>query len=188
MLAIGWLTLSVVLTVLLTSWVTFTATRLDRLHARVDAAQAALDAQLVRRAAAVQHVADSARSELGGERADRIAADAHAALSVAQDERERLENAVGKAANELANIALTLPRRLDAALAEVAESATRVIIARRFYNDAVRDTRALRTGRMPRVLRLAGRRGLPEFFDIDDASGWALRRPTVTARSTEAHS
>jgi hypothetical protein len=43
-----------------------------------------------------------------------------------------------------------------------------VQIARGFYNDAVRDTRALRRRRMPRVLHLAGRRGLPLFFDIDD--------------------
>src|SRR3954453_18490771 len=45
-------------------WITFTLTRLDRLHARVDAAQAALDAQLVRRAAALQHVAEAADSGL----------------------------------------------------------------------------------------------------------------------------
>jgi hypothetical protein len=32
----------------------------------------------------------------------------------------------------------------------------------------VRDTRALRARRMPRLFRLAGRRELPEFFDIDD--------------------
>jgi hypothetical protein len=43
-----------------------------------------------------------------------------------------------------------------------------VLIARRFYNDAVRDTRALRARRMPRLLRLAGRVELPQFFDIDD--------------------
>src|SRR2546427_832610 len=41
-------------------WITFTLTRLDRLHARVDAAQAALDAQLVRRAAALLQVAETA--------------------------------------------------------------------------------------------------------------------------------
>jgi hypothetical protein len=55
----GWFIATVVLVILLTVWVTFTLTRLDRLHARVDAAQAALDAQLVRRAAALQHVAGS---------------------------------------------------------------------------------------------------------------------------------
>ena len=51
--------LAVVVAILLTIWITFTLTRLDRLHARVDAAQAALDAQLVRRAAALLHVAEA---------------------------------------------------------------------------------------------------------------------------------
>ena len=58
-LPVGWLVVAVVVAVLLTMWITFTLTRLDRLHARVDAAQAALDAQLVRRAAALLHVAES---------------------------------------------------------------------------------------------------------------------------------
>jgi hypothetical protein len=43
-----------------------------------------------------------------------------------------------------------------------------VQVARRFYNDAVRDTRTLRARRMPRLLHLAGRVELPQFFDIDD--------------------
>ena len=47
-------------------------------------------------------------------------------------------------------------------------TATRVGLARRFYNDAVRDTRALRHRRLPRLLRLHARRPLPRFFDIDD--------------------
>ncbi|MDR1998853.1 MAG: hypothetical protein LBQ06_02775, partial [Frankiaceae bacterium] len=48
------------------------------------------------------------------------------------------------------------------------EAGARSTIARRFYNDAVRDTRALRARRLPRALRLAGGRGLPQFFDIED--------------------
>jgi hypothetical protein len=44
----------------------------------------------------------------------------------------------------------------------------RVAIARRFYNDAVRDTRTLRGRRMPRILHLAGHREMPRYFDIDD--------------------
>ena len=47
-------------------------------------------------------------------------------------------------------------------------------VARRFYNDAVRDTRSLRAGRMPRVLHLAGHVDLPQFFDIDDTVPDAL--------------
>jgi hypothetical protein len=41
-------------------------------------------------------------------------------------------------------------------------------LARRFYNDAVRDTRALRRRRLARLLRLHARHPLPRYFDIDD--------------------
>jgi hypothetical protein len=168
MLPVGWLVLAVVLAVLLTLWVSFTATRLDRLHARVDAAQAAMDAQLVRRAAALQHVAESPDSGVPDELRGACEAVAQRALSssAADSARQDAENAVGRAITELA--ALPGPLRRDAA-EELAEAAARVLIARRFYNDAVRDTRALRGRRLPRLLRLAGRRPMPEFFDIDDS-------------------
>ncbi|MEP6851404.1 MAG: hypothetical protein ABJA87_01870 [bacterium] len=180
---VSWLVVAVVLTVLATSWVTFTATRLDRLHARVDAAQAALDAQLVRRAAAVLHAADQARDELGADVAARMGGAAQRALSPGEVEREQAENAVGKAANELADRQDTLAPTHRPALREVADAADRVVIARRFYNDAVRDTRTLRRGRMPRLLRLAGHRAAPEFFDIDDSTRFPLARAAFAART-----
>ena len=52
----GWLVAAVAVA-LLAVYVSWTAGRLDRLHARVDASWAALDAQLVRRAAAARAVA-----------------------------------------------------------------------------------------------------------------------------------
>jgi hypothetical protein len=154
--------------VVLTVWITFTLTRLDRLHARVDAAGAALDAQLVRRAAALLHVAESPDSGApDGERAryDKLAS---AALSAGPDDpdREALENNVGRALLELTGDAGGALRHEYEE--ELREAAARVLIARRFYNDAVRDTRALRARRMPRWLHLAGHRQLPQFFDIDD--------------------
>src|SRR5436190_9809221 len=103
MLSVAWLIVAVVLTVLLTAWVIFTLTRLDRLHARVDAARAALDAQLVRRAAALLHVAEARDSGLATERrgpVDTLAAKALA--GVAPVERQAVENAVGRAVLELA--------------------------------------------------------------------------------------
>jgi hypothetical protein len=166
-LPVGWLVGAVVLAVLLTMWVTFTITRLDRLHARVDAAQASMDAQLVRRAAALLHVAESSDGPLPDPlRADhdRIATRALNTGGV-EAERQDAENAVGRAVVELG----AGPRPLGhEAAAELQEAAARVLIARRFYNDAVRDTRALRARRMPRLFRMAGRRAMPEFFDIDD--------------------
>jgi hypothetical protein len=165
MLSAGWLIAAVVLAVLLTSWITFTLTRLDRLHARVDAAQAALDAQLVRRAAAVLHVAESSVGLLDDAEREHLEQVSEAALNASLDDREMAENAVGRALTELAGQHADLPR---SAVEELHEAATRVLIARRFYNDAVRDTRTLRSRRMPRLLHLAGHRDMPQFFDIDD--------------------
>jgi hypothetical protein len=90
-------------------------------------------------------------------------------LTPASD-RQRAENQVGHAITELAGYRDRLP---PAAAEELAEAAARVLIARRFFNDAVRDTRTLRARRMPRLLHLAGRRALPQFFDIDDSSLFA---------------
>jgi hypothetical protein len=162
-----WSALAVVVAVLLTLWITFTITRLDRLHARVDAAQAALDAQLVRRAAALLHVAESPDSGVPDDRRATYDGIAQAALNagIEGEQREAAENAAGRAVGELAQ--LPQPLRPDAG-AELREAAARVLIARRFYNDAVRDTRALRAGRMPRALHIAGHRAMPQFFDIDD--------------------
>lgn len=165
MLSVGWFIATVLIAVLLTMWVTFTLTRLDRLHARIDAAQAALDAQLVRRAAALMHIAESPDSGVADDQRGHYEAVARAALEVDPDERHGAENAVGHALVELAAKGTVL--REDAS-AELREAATRVLIARRFYNDAVRDTRTLRARRMPRLLHLAGRRAMPQYFDIDD--------------------
>lgn len=174
MLPVAWLVVAVLAAIVLTMWVTFTLTRLDRLHARVDAAQAALDAQLVRRAAALQHVAESPDSGLPVTERGRFDAVAQGALrlSNADPERETVENAVGRAVTELADQPESL--RPDA-VEELREAAARVLISRRFYNDAVRDTRALRARRMPRLFRMAGRRDMPRFFDIDDTLPVAAR-------------
>lgn len=166
MLPVGWLIVAVVVAVLLSMWVTFTLTRLDRLHARVDAAQAALDAQLVRRAAALLHIAESAETDIEAGHRKRYADLAQEALiATGTIGREAVENAVGRAVSLLADGSTALG---TAAAAELREAAARVEVSRRFYNDAVRDTRTLRARRMPRLLRLAGKVSLPQFFDIDD--------------------
>jgi hypothetical protein len=181
-LPVGWFVFAVVLAVLLTSWVSFTATRLDRLHARVDAAQAAMDAQLVRRAAALLHVAQTAEIGLISAEHRRYEDIAQTALIGAPGDRQYAENAVGRAVGELMAGPVPLPPESDRELREAAE---RVLIARRFYNDAVRDTRTLRARRMPRLLRLAGRRSLPQFFDIDDTPPIPAETPTAeTAKET----
>jgi hypothetical protein len=181
MLPVGWLVVAVLAAVLLTMWVTFTLTRLDRLHARVDAAQAALDAQLVRRAAALLSAAEAPDAELGPDQRAALETVAHTALSQRADDqadagRQAAENGVGRAIRDL--LSDDGPAQ-QPAHDELRETAARVLIARRFYNDAVRDTRTLRARRMPRLLHLAGRRALPQFFDIDDTAPAAP--PTIAA-------
>ena len=51
-------------------------------------------------------------------------------------------------------------------VAELADAEARVLLARRFHNDAVRDTLALRERRPVRWLRLGGTAPLPTYFEI----------------------
>ncbi|HMA47839.1 MAG TPA: hypothetical protein VKP11_11710, partial [Frankiaceae bacterium] len=134
----------VAVVVAVASYLTWLAARLDRLAMRVDAAQAGLDAQLVRRAAAAHALAhDRGLGEL--HRA------AQAAIDAPPEDREAAENALSRA------LRAAVPDVEPAALGEVEVAATRVGLARQFYNDAVRDLRALRGRRVVRLLRLPGR-------------------------------
>jgi hypothetical protein len=158
------LLLAVGLLVLLALYVTWTASRLDRLHARVDAAWAALDAQLVRRAAAARAVATHLEDPVAARRVDEAAS---AALEGTVDGREMIENDLSRAL-KAALPALVHDDAGEAALAELETASTRVGLARSFHNTAVKETRAVRLRRMPRALRLAGHRSLPQYFEIDD--------------------
>ncbi|MDQ3463738.1 MAG: hypothetical protein M3500_03330 [Actinomycetota bacterium] len=159
----GWLVVAVLLIVLLAVWITWTANRIDRLFTRVEAARASLDAQLVRRSASAQALADESTAALGKPLAARLRVAAHEALTAEVAGREAAENDLGRTLTQLEGIDLDRQR-----LAELREAATRVGIARRFYNDAVRDLSGLRAQRMPRLLRLGARRPVPAFFEIDD--------------------
>ncbi|MBV9057748.1 MAG: NUDIX hydrolase [Pseudonocardiales bacterium] len=127
------------------------ASRLDRLHVRTDAAWAALDAALYRRAVVA--------SALDGPSALRRTA--HAALLAGPMAREDVENELGRMLSVLDRCRLE-PARAN----RLAEAEQTVVIARRVYNDAVRDTLALRSRRMVRWLRLAGTAPLPTYFEI----------------------
>jgi hypothetical protein len=153
-----------VVVVLSGAYLSWTAGRLDRLHARVDAAWAALDAQLARRAAAARALAPLLPA---AERAPLVAA-AQASLEAGgptEERREAVENTLTRA---LRTVLPQLPP--DADLHELAAAVTRVGLARSFYNTAVKDTRSVRRRRLPRLFRLAGHRAVPDFFEIDDTS------------------
>ena len=158
----GEVVLGVVVIVLTGLYVSWTAGRLDRLHARVDAAWAALDAQLVRRASAARAVAAALPACPEGEALERSA---RAALEVGVEGREAVENDLSQALRAAAPV---LPR--GQALQELEAASTRVGLARSFHNAAVRDARVVRMRRIPRALHLAGHRSLPQYFEIDDTT------------------
>jgi hypothetical protein len=161
----AWLLLGGVLLVLLLAWTVWTLTRLSRLEARVERAWTTLDAQLQRRAGLAEELARSYPAAVGEDRAAYLAAFAADARTPVDGDRELAENLLGR---ELRELAPELPGVPQAMQADLAGTSTRVGLARRFYNDAVRDTRALRRRRLPRLLRLHASRPLPRYFDIDD--------------------
>jgi hypothetical protein len=175
--------------VLFTLYATWTAGRLDRLHARVDAARSLLDARLVRRAAAALSLADALAeppaSPAVAEAAARLGTAARAALAAADADaraaaRAETDSAWGAtptgeqdarvtAENDLVRALRAVPRSPDdPALAEVRSATELLGLAKQVYDDIVRDTRALRQRRLPRALRLAGHRPMPQYFDVDE--------------------
>lgn len=152
--------------VLLASYVTWTAGRLDRMHARVDAAWAALDAQLVRRAAAARALLPLLPDSPEAVALERAAS---ASLDAGEEGREAVENGLSRALRAATPL-LPDGSEADYVKAELDTAASRVGLARSFHNSAVNDTRALRGRRLPRALRLAGHRVMPAFFDVDDTA------------------
>ncbi len=128
-------------------WTVWTATRLRRLEGRVRRSWEVLDGALLRRAELAAALARERAAELG---------------DVAP---ELAENALGRELRDLGDALPCVPAALGA---DLEGTATRIGLARRFYNDAVRDTRTLRAQRLARVQRLHARRPLPRYFDIDD--------------------
>jgi hypothetical protein len=162
----------VVLAVVLWSfYISWRASRLDRLHNRVEAARTALDLALVRRASAASELATSGLLD--------------PATSLLLADAVRRARQADPAERDLAESDLT--RALRATLgdpdfrkeligddgatelvAEVGAAAQQVFIARKFYNDLAGRTVDARRRPLARVLRLAGSAPLPAFFDMDD--------------------
>ncbi|EUA54613.1 putative exopolyphosphatase [Mycobacterium xenopi 4042] len=95
----------------------------------------------------------------------RLAALADAAERAPRHAREACENELSAA------LAMVDPAALPSALvAELADAEARVLLARRFHNDAVRDTLALRERPTVRLLRLGGTASLPTYFEIAERS------------------
>lgn len=158
-------------------YLSWTAGRLDRLHARIDAARAALDAQLLRRASVAQELATS--GVLDPAASIVLYEAAHAARQAEEEQREVAESELSQALRAI----FSEPDQVEAvreapggeeAAEELAQAVRRVPMARRFHNDAVRAARALRRHRAVRWFRLAGHAPFPLAFEMDDEPPTAL--------------
>jgi len=163
-----WILLAVLAIGVYLSW---TAGRLDRLHARVDSSRAALDAQLLRRSAVAQEIATSGLLDPASSLV--VAGAAHEARNAPEDEREMAESDLTRALRILfedpaqAEDLRARPGGTEL-VAELQTAVRRVPMARRFHNDAVRGARAVRRHRIVRYLRLAGHAPYPVTFEMDD--------------------
>lgn len=169
-----WAGVAVVLFGMYLSW---TAGRLDRLHARIDAARAALDAQLVRRASVAIELATSSLLDPA---ASLLLLDAaHAARQAEDEHREVAESQLSLALRAVLEepeqvAALRAEPGGEDAVRDLTAAVRRVPMARRFHNDAVRAARAVREHRLVRYFRLAGSAPFPLAFEMDDAPPPAL--------------
>ncbi len=185
------LVLVLVVLVLIAWQLTYNASRLDRLHTRVEGALSALDAQLVRRAEATLELANS--GELDPASSLLLAAAASGSLErhtehpLADDPldgqsfagREALESDLSEALGVALTPSVVAGLRADegvgaAALSRVAAAGRRVQLARRFHNNLALDARRVRRKRMVRWFRLAGHAEMPQTVEFDDALPPAL--------------
>jgi len=149
-----WIVGVVGLVVVVATYVTWIAARVDRLHARAAAAYAALDAHLVRRSAAAVELADN----LGRAGLRQVA---RAALEADPEDRELAENDLTR---ELRGI----PLDGAAPVAAMISTSRQVALTRQVHNDSVRDALAVRHRPLVRLLRLARKHPAPRYFDVDD--------------------
>lgn len=180
-----WITLGVIVLVLLAWYLTYSAARLDRLHAKVEGAAAALDAQLVRRAESALELATSglldpasslllvdAASQSLDESAERARGEMLDIRGLTG--REGVESGLTEALNAALDAEAVRSLRMRggeaavAALERIEAAGLRVQLARRFHNQAVTDVQRVRRKRVVRAFRLAGRAHLPETVEFDD--------------------
>lgn len=166
-----WMFIVVAVVAIIGIYLSWTAGRLDRLHARVDGSRASLEAQLFRRSGVAIEVATSGL--LDPATAILVADAANRARSAPDDEREVAESDLSKALSavfaepEVVSEIAAEPGA-NQLLTELGAACRRVEMARRFHNDTVASTRVLRSKRLVRWFRLAGYAKLPDMVELDD--------------------
>jgi hypothetical protein len=148
----------------------YAASRVDRMHRRIDKAWNSLQLQLVRRASVALGLA---HEELWDPVTSMVVAEASRAALEAPpwgSEHSELSAVLRAATGDRAQIEadLEIPDR-EPLLRELGAAWSRAVLARRFLIEAVAMTARLRSRPLVRWLHLAGRTPMPISCDIDDA-------------------
>ncbi|MFG2109150.1 hypothetical protein [Micromonospora chersina] len=157
-----WVVGAVLVLGLVSAYLIWTAGRVERLQARAESAARALDAHLLRRAAAAAVLAEQ---RYGVE----LYAAARIALDAVPEEREAAENDLTR---QLRTVELDPD---DPACEAVIAASRRLALARQVHTDLVRDARSARSRPLVRLFRMGRGREWPRYFDVDD--------PTLTPRA-----
>ncbi|MDM4718414.1 hypothetical protein QTQ03_01960 [Micromonospora sp. WMMA1363] len=150
-----WLVGATLVVGLLAAYLIWTAGRVERLQARAELAARALDAHLLRRAAAAAVLAER---RYGVE----LYAAARTALDAGPDEREAAENDL---THQLRAVQLDA---VDPGTDAVIAASRRLALARQVHTDLVRDARSARSRPLVRLFRMGRGSPWPRYFDIDD--------------------
>lgn len=150
---------------LLVWYLSFSASRLDRLHHRVETSWANLDASLQRRAALALEIAhlpeiDPATNIL-------LTSAAYAAREAEIDERSDSESALSESL-KLLTLGSDLPTLYPEIFTKLADVTERVRLAIGIHLEAVTTTRKVRAKLVFRVFRLAGTAPLPVKHAFED--------------------
>ena len=155
--------LVIVALVLFLWYLSFTATRLDRLHHRVETSWAALDSLLQRRAAVALEIAHSSFADPG--LALILNQAAHQAREAEISERSDAESGLtGSLGLLLMNVHENAD---DALLKELSDITDKVRVAVKLHVEAVNRTQLVRRKLIVKAFRLAGRAPLPSVHKFE---------------------
>ena len=159
--------------------VTWSASRLDHLHTRLERMDATLDAELLRRSMATLELATSGLLDPAS--AVVLADAAHRAKASEPADREEAESALTEALVAVFDSADGLapgdvPDWGAELVDDVGVASRRVQTARRLYNGTVTVTRSRRRSPFVRAFHLAGRAAMPEPIEFDDRVPAAFQR------------
>ncbi|CAB4548142.1 MAG: hypothetical protein RL270_54 [Actinomycetota bacterium] len=163
-------TLLTLLAIVIIGWyLSFLASRLDRLHHRVETSWATLDSLLQQRAALAQQIV--AESNLDPATAYLISTSAISARKANIIERSAAESVLSESLKLVQNSAqdnsLELPSEL---LVELSDITNKVKMAINIHLEAVNATRNVRSKIFIRLFRLAGKAPLPVRYEFEDDS------------------